>query len=212
MKSLVKLLIATIGLAAFSISGFAHAKEFQPPYVDTLIPPYLAVQAALAGDDLDTARTAAQALLAATLQGPSFTAMTDPVELIASAPDMAAARKGFLMVSTEMISLVDHVGTSGKQSLFVAHCPMAFGGKGGDWLQGDRKVYNPYYGSMMLRCGSIKNQISGHAKTAIQDLDRVHANVPAYKSKSPKTNRQSKDKAPLDSAGCGMACCASDEK
>lgn len=40
----------------------------------------------------------------------------------------------------------------------MAHFPMAFGGRGGDWLQADKKINNPYYGASMLRCGSITRE------------------------------------------------------
>jgi Cu(I)/Ag(I) efflux system membrane fusion protein len=41
---------------------------------------------------------------------------------------------------------------------------MAFDGKGGSWLQKDATVANPYYGAMMLRCGSV-------SKTPIQSKE-----------------------------------------
>jgi len=42
--------------------------------------------------------------------------------------------------------------------LDVTHCPMAFGDKGGDWIQAGQNIANPYYGVSMQSCGSIKNQ------------------------------------------------------
>lgn len=35
--------------------------------------------------------------------------------------------------------------------LYVAYCPM----KPGSWLQDQKEINNPYYGSKMLRCGEI---------------------------------------------------------
>jgi Cu(I)/Ag(I) efflux system membrane fusion protein len=37
------------------------------------------------------------------------------------------------------------------------HCPMALDNQGADWLQKDPELRNPYFGSMMLRCGSTQN-------------------------------------------------------
>jgi len=45
--------------------------------------------------------------------------------------------------------------------LFVAHCPMV----NADWLQTEREISNPYYGSEMLRCGAITGPLQGAAKT-----------------------------------------------
>jgi Cu(I)/Ag(I) efflux system membrane fusion protein len=55
--------------------------------------------------------------------------------------------------------MVEHVEISTDTPLFVASCPMANGGKGGQLLQSDETVANPYYGSMMLRCGSIDSEV-----------------------------------------------------
>jgi hypothetical protein len=41
------------------------------------------------------------------------------------------------------------------QKLFVANCPMAKA----DWVQDKEEIFNPYYGSGMLHCGSITGPI-----------------------------------------------------
>ena len=84
---------------------------------------------------------------------------------IAKASDIKLARTAFLTLSQEITSLVQHIGTTKETPLFIAHCPMAFDNKGGSWLQSDKTVANPYYGSMMLRCGSIKKQIAGNKQS-----------------------------------------------
>lgn len=160
MKNTITSLLLVLSFGLVTATAFAHSKDLKPEFVDTLVPAYLDLQASLASDDLVAAQTAAKALITAAAQGPKFTPLTDPVAQIIASDSIKSARQYFLNASHEMISLVDHVGTTGKQNLFVAHCPMAFGGKGGDWLQGDRKVNNPYYGSMMLRCGIIKSQLT----------------------------------------------------
>ncbi len=157
MKTIRQLLL--LGLLAFVAQpGFAHPDTFKPAFTDSLVSPYLKVQTALAADDLPVAKAAAGELLAAAAKGPDFKAFTAPAKALAMAPDIAAARTNFLTVSKELISLVSHVGTTGGQDLYVAHCPMAFGNQGGDWLQADKKINNPYYGASMLPCGSIKSQ------------------------------------------------------
>ncbi len=158
MKVLRFLAILMISLTASAVTASAHSDAFKPAFTSSLMPAYLSVQSALAADDLAAAQSAARTLLASAKQGPEFAAFTKPVQAMISAPDIKAARTSFGAVSRELIALVQHVGTTGEQDLFVAHCPMAFGGKGGDWLQGDQKIANPYYGAMMLRCGTIKPQ------------------------------------------------------
>jgi len=43
-----------------------------------------------------------------------------------------------------------------SQKLYLSFCPMAFGNKGGYWIQDSDVISNPYYGAKMLRCGEIK--------------------------------------------------------
>lgn len=162
-----------LGLVASTLTSAAHGDEFKPAFVDSLVPSYLAVQTALAGDDLAAAQEAAGQLVATAQHGPKFTAFTTPASLLVKAKDIKAARAQFLTVSMEMQDLVDHVGTTDKVNLYEAHCSMAFGGKGGDWLQGDENVTNPYYGSMMLHCGSIKGQVAG-AKSSMPAPEAKH--------------------------------------
>jgi hypothetical protein len=44
--------------------------------------------------------------------------------------------------------------------IYLMHCPMAFNNKGGSWLQSDKYLLNPYYGSRMLRCGKVTETIA----------------------------------------------------
>ncbi|MGZ0655841.1 DUF3347 domain-containing protein [Coraliomargarita sp. W4R72] len=151
-------------------AAFAHSDGFKPPFVDTLVAPYLQIQTGLAGDDLAAAQKGATAYLEALKSAPAGEAAEEVADLkapatsIASASEIAAARVAFLELSREVSSLIKHVGVTSETPLYVAHCPMAFSGKGGDWVQSSTQVANPYYGSMMFRCGSVKAQIAG--KTA----------------------------------------------
>lgn len=44
----------------------------------------------------------------------------------------------------------------------TAFCPMFDSNRGAKWIQKDGEVANPYYGSAMLRCGTIDNSPSSH--------------------------------------------------
>ena len=66
--------------------------------------------------------------------------------------DLAATRAAFEEVSTGMIEYL-HAHPEQQQGRTIVHCPMAFGGKGGVWVQPAGKVINPYEGSRMLHCG-----------------------------------------------------------
>lgn len=62
----------------------------------------------------------------------------------------------FQPISQQMIALMKQLGHAHKQKAFLAYCPMAFGNKGAYWLQTNKKLYNPYFGSQMLHCGEFK--------------------------------------------------------
>jgi hypothetical protein len=41
--------------------------------------------------------------------------------------------------------------------VYYDHCPMYKGGA--DWLSQEKPIKNPFYGSMMLSCGSVQETI-----------------------------------------------------
>mgnify|MGYP003675412624 CR=1 FL=1 len=149
------------GLAITSSTAMARSAEFTPDFVDSLVPSYLALQKALTTDNLAAAQKASKDLYTATLNGPEIKDFTGSVHEIITATDLKSVRANFAEVSTQLITLINHVGTTGGVPLFSAHCAMAFGGRGGDWIQADQGINNPYYGSKMLRCGEILDHIGG---------------------------------------------------
>jgi len=163
-----KTVLSVTTLLALATAVFAHSDAFKPTFVDTLVSPYLDIQRALASDDLDAAKTGVAAFLAAMKSAPieseaqeTTETLTHTGSTIAEASDIKSARVAFLNLSVELETLIKKVGIESGKALFVVHCPMAFDGKGGDWIQSDKSVLNPYYGSMMLHCGKVKSQITG---------------------------------------------------
>lgn len=181
MKHILQL---TLGLLLCASAAFAQDSGFQPKFVDSLVGSYLTIQKGLSGDDLKAAQAGTNSFLEAMKHAPADIAksgssdLSNSAKAIAEAPDIKAARNAFQDLSHEMITLVQHVETSNDTQLFVAHCPMAFDHKGGDWLQADKNVTNPYYGSMMLRCGSIQKQVAG--KTDAPDEHSSHSDDHPY--------------------------------
>lgn len=111
-------------------SAFAHSKAFTPEFVDTLVTPYLQLQTQLAADDLAASVAAADRLAKALEASPdnadaqaTVTSLRASTTGIRLAQDLKAARKEFPALSSELQLLVEHVGTTGKTSLFRAYCP-----------------------------------------------------------------------------------------
>lgn len=132
---------------------------------------YLEIQNALASDDsvaLDLALAGASEWLSTPWNQADLDASAakmwrqDKVDLggainrmIAAGPTLADQRIHFEALSTAAAISVGHFGDPADGPIYRVHCPMAFGGRGADWLQAEKRVSNPYFGSQMLRCGSV---------------------------------------------------------
>lgn len=77
---------------------------------------------------------------------------------IENAKDIAAQRKDFTGLNSDLIALFKHADLK-KGSIYIQHCPMANNGDGGDWLSSEKKIQNPYYGSEMMECGAVVEEI-----------------------------------------------------
>ncbi len=64
-------------------------------------------------------------------------------------------RKHFATLSEEFADLAGKSGSPFDSPIYILKCPMAFDNRGAIWLQRDKVTENPYYGSAMLKCGSV---------------------------------------------------------
>ncbi len=127
---------------------------------------YLDAQESLADDDLDRYRLAEADLRSAigfvdaeTLVGEPLAAWRRAAARLGrdgSAESIDAARERFERLSAGVIELLGRFGHHGSQTWRLAHCPMAFGNAGADWVQRGDVIDNPYFGASMLRCGEIR--------------------------------------------------------
>jgi hypothetical protein len=113
---------------------------------------YLKIQAALASDSLAGVAENAGAIAKA-VQGDAklFPAEAGkPAEALAKAKDLGAARAAFKPLSDTLIKYLSD--NKAKDAYVQVYCPMARA----NWLQADKNVNNPYFGSAMSGCGEIK--------------------------------------------------------
>ncbi len=96
--------------------------------------------------------------------------MTKSASDIAGSADIQTARVAFALLSESMIVAAKCYGTS-METVHRFHCPMAFGDRGGDWLQRKDKIENPYFGSAMFRCG-VKRETIGQRSAGGESDDR----------------------------------------
>jgi len=134
---------------------------------------YLAVQVALADDDLGRAKTSAEALtdavVAVELERPTevkeawsenSAGLRGHGQHVSKAETLEDAREGFEPLSEAVIRLLVSFGNPLEGPIRLAHCPMASRNEGALWLQAGDTVDNPYFGASMLDCGEIRKEIA----------------------------------------------------
>jgi len=132
---------------------------------ESLLQNYLQIQQALSKDKLPTA-------LIVTQLGQHLKKLTHKHKFITQKlindtthlhrKSLKQARVSFKDISSVMISLAETAAF--KTQVRKAFCPMAFDDIGAAWLQTNDKIENPYYGSKMFRCGSVKKIYNGGQK------------------------------------------------
>jgi len=73
---------------------------------------------------------------------------------IAQTGDIKIQREKFSSLSNNMFELAKSVKLS-TEPVYQQYCPM----KKASWLSNDKAIKNPYYGSAMLTCGSVKTTL-----------------------------------------------------
>lgn len=76
----------------------------------------------------------------------------------ANAGKIEHQREHFIMLSKDMADFVKTFGNGG-QTLYKDFCPMANDGKGATWISEVKEIKNPYLGTKMPDCGSVKETI-----------------------------------------------------
>ncbi|MDB5200608.1 MAG: hypothetical protein JWQ27_17 [Ferruginibacter sp.] len=141
--------------------------------VKEIIGRYLQVKNALAKDNSKDAANAGNELVASLAQidptklspeqQKSYTELADDLnehaEHIGSNPGkIEHQREHFMMMSKDIADLVKTFGNAG-QTLYKDFCPMANDGKGATWISEVKEIKNPYLGSKMPDCGTLKETI-----------------------------------------------------
>ena len=116
----------------------------------TITSPYLKLQVGLAGDSINGVSEHASAMAeAAVALGGDAAAVVDAAKVLAATQDIASAREAFGSLSDALIHYSELVGLG---ELKVAYCPML----DKSWVQEEGPISNPFYGAMMLTCGSFR--------------------------------------------------------
>lgn len=160
-----------------------HAKESEATAVSestgtetafpmaAIVADYIALKNALVSDD-GTAAAGAGKTLHATLAGVDMSTIPgdkhkEYMEIAEDAKENAEhigeneknighQREHFVALSKDVDDMIKMFGA--PQKLYQDFCPMYDNNKGAMWLSETKEIKNPYYGSKMLTCGSVKNE------------------------------------------------------
>jgi Cu(I)/Ag(I) efflux system membrane fusion protein len=144
------------------VDDLQHQDSVAPEIFDAtsaqqLLPAYLAMQSALASDDLDAAKLQVKAMIQVTGHSGSIREILHA--MLASESLETFRRPYFEMLSNALISKIKSNPATLEADLYIMHCPMVYGDRGADWLQANDQLRNPYFGEMMLSCGELKEAL-----------------------------------------------------
>lgn len=121
---------------------------------DQTLDHYLEIKNALVETDLYAAQKAANKMFSTDLPDQ----LKGPIMTIANTSTIETQRLAFEKLSIEMYQIISSNPVKGKM-IYKQYCPMAFDNAGAFWLSAEEQVMNPYFGDMMLHCGSVKETI-----------------------------------------------------
>lgn len=70
-------------------------------------------------------------------------------------------RKQFQIISNAMIEMLMNFNKV-ENKLYIQYCPMANDDKGAYWLSQEEQIRNPYFGDVMLKCGSVEHVLENN--------------------------------------------------
>lgn len=152
-KNSVSMLMLVASLS-FIFSFGAHAQS------NTVLSTYLDIKDALVitnGKNASLAAGKMASLLKGKSDGLSKKLFAD-AKGISESGDVKVQRKHFDTLSQ---NVYDYAKASGEKDgpIYKQFCPMAFNNTGAFWFSSEKEIYNPYFGSMMLHCGSVKEEL-----------------------------------------------------
>lgn len=143
--------------------------KIAPSLAANIMPGYLELQSALAGDNLAKAKAALRAMMDITgHNGP----LPDLIHHMLGAEDLDTMRRpSFEVLSNALIAAVEQDPEAFPGSLLQMHCPMVYPDRGADWIQDTEPLQNPYFGAMMLQCGEVRGALNATTKTEEPTVD-----------------------------------------
>lgn len=154
----MKKLITAITIFAMGFMQNGFAQESKTVQSSLLLNTYYNLKDALVKSDLKMAAASAEDL-AAIISATENVTVTDETrktllkdaQAISAGKSLKEQRLHFASLSANFIELAKKVKLS-PDPVYQEYCPM----QKASWLSNNKAIKNPYYGSAMLTCGSVK--------------------------------------------------------
>ena len=155
----MKKLIFVIALFAIGIVQNCFGQDTAKTPSGRVLSAYYQLKNNLVKSDPGAAASSADQLISAikgidtaSLDGQLRNILIKDANTIAKSNDLNLQREKFATLSNNMIELAKKVKFT-SEPIYQQYCPM----KNASWLSHEKAIKNPYYGSAMLTCGSVKN-------------------------------------------------------
>ena len=155
----MKKLIFTALFSIFSILNLSA--QTTDASISKLYQNYISIKDALVTDNSDAASKAANEFIKSVsmvdykvLSEGNLDVLRKDASSIAESRSIETQRESFAKLSANMIELAKKFKMA-DTSVFVLYCPM----QDASWLSAQKEVKNPFYGSAMLTCGSMKSEL-----------------------------------------------------
>lgn len=155
----MKKLIFTALFSIFSILNLSA--QTTDASISKLYQNYISIKDALVTDNSDAASKAANEFIKSVsmvdykvLSEGNLDVLRKDASTIAESRSIETQRESFAKLSANMIELTKKFKMA-DSSVFVLYCPM----QDASWLSAQKEVKNPFYGSAMLTCGSMKSEL-----------------------------------------------------
>lgn len=150
-----------VALIATLLGQQTFAQDSTKAVPSSLLASYYNLKDALVSSNANTAAVSAAAFINAIngtdkeiIKEESRTTLLSDATTISQTKDVKLQREKFATLSANLLVLAKTVKLT-TEPVYLQYCPM----KKASWLSNNKAIKNPYYGSAMLTCGSIKETL-----------------------------------------------------
>lgn len=157
----MKKIFSIVALFATGFVQHSFAQDSTKILPSQILTSYYNLKDALVGSNGNAATASATALVKAInetdkerIKDENRNTLLSDANGISQNKDIKVQREIFERLSTNMVELAK-TGKLSTEPVYQQFCPM----KKASWLSSSKAIKNPYYGSAMLTCGSIKETL-----------------------------------------------------